>query len=73
MPSANGHSPKRAILYARVSSEEQAKKGYSLSGQLRDLRKHAEEMAYEVLMEAVDDGYEGGSLWRPGVDQIRQR
>jgi len=27
----NGHVPKRAILYARVSTEEQARSGYSLS------------------------------------------
>ena len=30
MSSMNGHGPKRAILYARVSGEEQKKNGYSL-------------------------------------------
>jgi len=34
MPRANGHGPKRAILwailYAYVSTEEQARSGYSL-------------------------------------------
>jgi DNA invertase Pin-like site-specific DNA recombinase len=30
MPLTNGHVPKRAILYARVSTEEQARSGYSL-------------------------------------------
>lgn len=64
---------KRVILYARVSSEEQAKKGYSLSGQIRLLRQHATEAGYEVLTEAADDGYEGDSLWRPGIDRIRRR
>jgi site-specific DNA recombinase len=74
MPSTNGHTAKkRVILYARVSTDEQAKKGYSLSGQLRELREHAEKMAYSVVMESVDDGYEGDSLWRPGIDQIRRR
>jgi DNA invertase Pin-like site-specific DNA recombinase len=33
MPSTNGHGPKRAILYARVSTDEQAKSGYSLAQQ----------------------------------------
>jgi DNA invertase Pin-like site-specific DNA recombinase len=28
MSSTNGHGPKRAILYARVSTEEQARSGY---------------------------------------------
>ncbi len=31
MPNTNGHLPKRAILYARVSTEEQARSGYSLA------------------------------------------
>ena len=31
MPGTNGHGPERAILYARVSTEEQAKSGYSLA------------------------------------------
>jgi DNA invertase Pin-like site-specific DNA recombinase len=71
MPSTNGHGPKRAILYARVSSDEQAKKGYSLPNQLRQLRRYAEEMGYEVLAETVDDGYQGDSLWRPGINRVR--
>ena len=34
MPSTNGHGPKQAILYARVSTDEQARSGYSLAQQL---------------------------------------
>ena len=37
MPSTNGHGPQRAVLYARVSTEEQAKMGYSIPEQLREL------------------------------------
>jgi len=29
MPNTNGHGSKRAILYARVSTDEQARSGYS--------------------------------------------
>ena len=29
MTLTNGHGPKRAILYARVSTDEQARSGYS--------------------------------------------
>ncbi len=65
-------SAERVILYARVSSEEQAKKGYSLSGQLRELREHAAKRGHKVLAEVVDDGYEGDSLWRPGIDRVRR-
>jgi DNA invertase Pin-like site-specific DNA recombinase len=31
MPNTNGHGPKRAIFYARVSTDEQARSGYSLA------------------------------------------
>ena len=38
MPSTNGYGPKRAILYARVSTDEQARSGYSLAQQLEALQ-----------------------------------
>ena len=41
MPNTNGHGPKRAVLYARVSTDEQARSGYSLAQQLEDLRDYA--------------------------------
>jgi len=37
MPNTNGHGPKQAILYARVSSAEQVE-GYSLDQQIDALR-----------------------------------
>ena len=51
MPSTNGHGPKRAILYARVSTDEQARSGYSLAQQLEALREYAAREGYEVLEE----------------------
>ena len=45
MPSTNGHGPKRAILYARVSTDEQARSGYSLAQQLEALRATPREKA----------------------------
>jgi hypothetical protein len=38
MLSTDGHDHKRAVLYARVSTDEQAKKGYSIPDQLGTLR-----------------------------------
>ena len=67
----NGEGSKRAILYARVSTEEQAKKGYSLAQQLEALREYALREGYEVLEEVTDPGQSGASLERPGVDRIR--
>jgi site-specific DNA recombinase len=71
MPSTNGHGPKRAILYARVSTDEQARSGYSLAQQLEALRAYAAREGYEVLEEVVDPGQSGASLERPGMDRLR--
>jgi site-specific DNA recombinase len=72
MPSTNGHGPKRAILYARVSTDEQAKSGYSLPEQLRVLREHAVREGYEVVAELEDDGYSGITIDRPGLRSIME-
>jgi site-specific DNA recombinase len=75
MPSTNGHGLKRvvlwAILYARVSTDEQARSGYSLAQQLAALREHAAREGYEVLEEIVDAGESGATLERPGLDRVR--
>ncbi|MEK8128343.1 recombinase family protein [Paenibacillus filicis] len=55
-------------IYARVSTEEQAKKGTSLTEQIRDCRKKA---GTESIKEYIDDGYSGEFLDRPGLDQLR--
>src|SRR5215218_8998850 len=71
MPSTNGHGPKRAILYARVSTDEQARSGYSLAQQIEALREYAAREGYQVLEEVVDPGQSGASLERPGMDRVR--
>jgi site-specific DNA recombinase len=71
MSTTKGHSPKRAILYARVSTDEQARSGYSLAQQLEALREYATREDYQVLEEVQDPGQSGASLERPGMDRIR--
>ena len=71
MPSTNGHGPKRAILYARVSTDEQARSGFSLAQQIEALREYAAREGYEVLEEVSDPGQSGASLERPGMDRVR--
>jgi len=70
MPSTNGHGPKRsilwAILYARVSTDEQARSGYSLAQQLEALREYATREGYKVLEEVSDPG-KSGPVWRGPV------
>lgn len=67
----NGNGRKRAILYARVSTDEQARSGYSLAQQMEALREHAAREGYEVLEEVSDPGQSGASLDRPGLDRVR--
>src|ERR671926_693018 len=71
MTSTNGHGPKRVIFYARVSTDEQARSGYSLAQQIEALRAYAAREGYEVLEEVQDAGQSGASLERPGMDRIR--
>src|SRR5215216_2255663 len=71
MLSTNGHGPKRAILYARVSTDEQARSGYSLAQQMEALREYAAQEGYKILKEVTDPGQSGASLERPGMDQVR--
>ncbi len=70
MLSANGHK-KTAVLYCRVSTDEQARSGYSLAQQLEALREYAAREGYEVLEEVTDPGQSGASLARPGMDEVR--
>ena len=71
MLSTNGQGSKRAIVYARVSTAEQAKSGYSLAQQTEALREYAAREGYEVLEEVLDPGQSGASLERPGIDRVR--
>src|SRR5919106_5420917 len=70
MISSNGRYPKKAILYARVSTDEQAKAGYSIPEQLRELRVHAAREGYRVVEEAVDDGHSDADPHRPGLRRV---
>jgi len=51
--------PKRAMIYARVSTDEQAEHGYSLKGQVEAARKYAGEHGLEVVAVYEDGGISG--------------
>jgi site-specific DNA recombinase len=71
MPSTNGHGPRRAVLYARVSTDEQARHGYSLDQPIGALRAWAAREGHEILEEIRDEGWSGAYLERPGLDRVR--
>jgi DNA invertase Pin-like site-specific DNA recombinase len=45
---------KRAVIYARVSSKEQEKEGYSIPAQLKLLKDYAVAEGFTVAQEYVD-------------------
>lgn len=62
----------RAVIYSRVSTDEQAEHGYSLEGQRRDLLAHALREGWSVVEEMVDDGYSGADPFRPGLRRVME-
>jgi site-specific DNA recombinase len=60
----------RAILYARVSTDDQAEKGYSLPTQLDAMRQYAQANGFQVVRELCDD-CSGAKLDRPALETLR--
>jgi site-specific DNA recombinase len=60
---------KRAIIYVRVSTDEQAK-GYSLQTQVEGCTRYAQEMGYAIAATFQED-YTGTTLDRPALNEMR--
>jgi len=60
----------KVALYARVSTEDQAK-NYSIPSQLEAMHKFATEYGFEVVKEFIDEGVSGAVLDRPALDELR--
>ncbi len=46
----------RVVLYIRVSTEEQAKYGYSLESQLNRLKEYCKQKGYKIIETYIDEG-----------------
>ncbi|MCG7844668.1 MAG: recombinase family protein [Methanomassiliicoccales archaeon] len=55
----------RAAIYVRVSTEDQAREGFSIAAQLKRLRSYCLARGWTVSSEYVDDGFSGKSAERP--------
>ena len=62
---------KRAVLYARVSGDLQAKEG-TIESQVLALRKQIAAAGHEIVREYIDDGFPGARLDRPALDEMRR-
>jgi site-specific DNA recombinase len=63
---------KRAVLYARVSSDDRGKDGRNLGGQLEMCRRYAQEHGWRVVVELAEDdrGASGASFELPQLNRI---
>ncbi|MBP2649765.1 MAG: Resolvase protein [Firmicutes bacterium] len=60
-------------IYCRVSTTEQAERGYSIDYQLTACRDYAHKAGMVTVEEYVDDGYSGEYLERPALDKLREK
>jgi site-specific DNA recombinase len=58
-------------IYVRVSTEEQAKSGYSLADQISSCKMHLLKQGYDDAIEYIDDGYSGEFSDRPAFSNLR--
>ncbi len=63
---------KKVAIYARVSTEDQAKEGFSLDSQLEKLRSYCKAREWKIVGEYVDDGYSGRDVKRPAYQKMME-
>jgi site-specific DNA recombinase len=60
----------KAKIYVRVSTEDQAREGFSLEAQRRQLESYVREKGYELLGVYEDAGFSGKDTERPALQQL---
>jgi len=60
------------VIYTRVSTEDQARTGYSLDDQITQCRHKLVSLGLTNIQEYIDDGYSGEFLDRPALDHLRE-
>lgn len=61
---------KKVGIYVRVSTQEQAKEGYSVGEQTDRLGKYVGAMKWEVFKVYTDPGFSGADTNRPGLQEM---
>lgn len=62
----------KAGIYVRVSTDDQAQKGYSLNEQREACRSRALELGADEVLEFADEGVSGSLIDRMGLNQLRE-
>ena len=60
----------KVAVYSRVSTDDQAREGYSLAAQAKRLRAFSDAQGWIVTGEYVDDGYTGRDIRRPAYGRM---
>lgn len=60
----------RVGIYVRVSTQEQAKEGYSVGEQQKRLEKYCEAKGWDVYDVYIDGGYSGADTDRPALQRM---
>lgn len=61
---------KRVFIYVRVSTQEQAKEGYSIDEQIKRLKKYCEAHDWIIVKIYTDAGFSGGNTDRPALQEM---
>lgn len=61
---------KRVFIYVRVSTQEQAREGYSIGEQIERLKKYCDAMDWIVVKIYTDAGHSGANMERPALQQM---
>lgn len=61
---------KRVFLYVRVSTQEQAKEGYSIDEQIERLKDYCKAMGWIIVKIYTDAGFSGASTDRPALQDM---
>jgi len=60
----------KCVIYVRVSTDEQAKHGYSIAAQIEKLEAYCVSQGWEVALTFIDDGYSAKDLNRPHFKEM---
>jgi len=60
----------RAAIYARVSTDDQARDGFSIAAQLKRLNAYCKARGWALANEYVDEGFSGRGVERPAYQRM---
>ncbi len=60
----------RAAIYARVSTDDQAKEGFSIAAQLKRLNAYCKARGWALANAYVDEGFSGRGIERPAYQRM---